>query len=144
MVADDFVLPDPRQEHDRPIVGVADRTEETVVFAHITEADERRGGQRRKGVAVGRLAGGLLTGSVWSRRWARVLAKRFGVQVARELGDLDQASRDNHIYVGMSRARNHCVIVAPKGGLRKRLTAPAAPAGVAHTPWWTSARPGSS
>jgi superfamily I DNA/RNA helicase len=31
-----------------------------------------------------------------------------------ELGDLDQESRDNQIYVGMSRARNHCVIVAPK------------------------------
>jgi hypothetical protein len=28
--------------------------------------------------------------------------------------NLDQESRDNQIYVGMSRARNHCVIVAPK------------------------------
>ena len=26
----------------------------------------------------------------------------------------DQESRNNQIYVGMSRARNHCVIVAPK------------------------------
>jgi superfamily I DNA/RNA helicase len=36
------------------------------------------------------------------------------VVVLCELGDLDPQSRDNQIYVGMSRARNHCVIVAPK------------------------------
>jgi superfamily I DNA/RNA helicase len=37
------------------------------------------------------------------------------VVVLCELGDLDEESRDNQLYVGMSRARNHCVIVAPKG-----------------------------
>ena len=37
------------------------------------------------------------------------------VVVLCELGDLDDESRDNQIYVGMSRARNHCVIVAPSG-----------------------------
>jgi hypothetical protein len=36
------------------------------------------------------------------------------VVVLCELGDLDEESRDNQLYVGMSRARNHCVIVAPK------------------------------
>ena len=30
-----------------------------------------------------------------------------------ELDDLDDESRDNQLYVGISRARNHCVIVAP-------------------------------
>jgi len=35
------------------------------------------------------------------------------VVVLCELGDLDDESRDNQLYVGMSRARNHCVIVAP-------------------------------
>lgn len=35
------------------------------------------------------------------------------VVVLCELGDLDAQSRDNQLYVGMSRARNHCVIVAP-------------------------------
>ena len=38
------------------------------------------------------------------------------VVVLCELGDLDETSRDNQIYVGMSRARNHCVIVAPQAG----------------------------
>lgn len=37
------------------------------------------------------------------------------VVVICELGDLDEESRDNQLYVGMSRARNHCVILAPKG-----------------------------
>ncbi len=36
------------------------------------------------------------------------------VVVLCELDNLDEASRDNQIYVGMSRARNHCVIVAPQ------------------------------
>jgi len=36
------------------------------------------------------------------------------VVVLCELGDLDAQSRDNQLYVGLSRARNHCVIVAPK------------------------------
>ena len=36
------------------------------------------------------------------------------VVVLCELGDLDPESRDNQLYVGMSRARNHCVIVAPQ------------------------------
>ncbi|MEJ7784667.1 MAG: ATP-binding domain-containing protein [Solirubrobacteraceae bacterium] len=36
------------------------------------------------------------------------------VVVLCELGDLDDESRDNQLYVGMSRARNHCVIVAPR------------------------------
>jgi hypothetical protein len=35
------------------------------------------------------------------------------VVVLCELGDLDEESRDNQLYVGISRARNHCVIVAP-------------------------------
>ena len=30
-----------------------------------------------------------------------------------ELEDLDDATRDQQLYVGLSRARNHCVIVAP-------------------------------
>jgi len=30
-----------------------------------------------------------------------------------ELEDLDGESEDDQLYVGMSRARNHCVIVAP-------------------------------
>jgi superfamily I DNA/RNA helicase len=30
-----------------------------------------------------------------------------------ELEDLDGATRDSQIYVGMSRARNHCIVVAP-------------------------------
>lgn len=38
------------------------------------------------------------------------------VVVLCELGDLDAESRDHQLYVGMSRARNHCVIVAPKAG----------------------------
>jgi hypothetical protein len=35
------------------------------------------------------------------------------VVVLCELEDLDPATRDAQLYVGMSRARNHCVIVAP-------------------------------
>jgi hypothetical protein len=31
-----------------------------------------------------------------------------------ELGDLDDDSRDQQLYVGLSRARNHCVIVSPQ------------------------------
>jgi hypothetical protein len=31
-----------------------------------------------------------------------------------ELGDLDDDSRDQQLYVGLSRARNHCVVVAPQ------------------------------
>jgi hypothetical protein len=38
------------------------------------------------------------------------------VVVLCELGDLDAQSRDNQLYVGLSRARNHCVIVAPPAG----------------------------
>jgi NAD(P)-dependent dehydrogenase (short-subunit alcohol dehydrogenase family) len=38
------------------------------------------------------------------------------VVVLCELGDLDDESRDNQLYVGMSRARNHCVVVAPRAG----------------------------
>ena len=38
------------------------------------------------------------------------------VVVLCELGDLDEQSRDNQLYVGLSRARNHCVIVAPPAG----------------------------
>ena len=30
-----------------------------------------------------------------------------------ELEDLDEETRDQQLYVGMSRARNHCVVVAP-------------------------------
>lgn len=36
------------------------------------------------------------------------------VVVLCELEDLDQASRDQQLYVGLSRARNHCVVVAPR------------------------------
>jgi hypothetical protein len=35
------------------------------------------------------------------------------VVVLCELEDLDEETRDQQLYVGMSRARNHCVIVAP-------------------------------
>jgi ATP-dependent exoDNAse (exonuclease V) beta subunit len=35
------------------------------------------------------------------------------VVVLCELEDLDEATRNQQLYVGMSRARNHCVIVAP-------------------------------
>jgi hypothetical protein len=35
------------------------------------------------------------------------------VVVLCELEDIDDATRDAQLYVGMSRARNHCVIVAP-------------------------------
>lgn len=35
------------------------------------------------------------------------------VVVLCELDNLDAASRDNQLYVGLSRARNHCVILAP-------------------------------
>ena len=34
-------------------------------------------------------------------------------EVLCELEDLDEATRDRQLYVGMSRARNHCVVVAP-------------------------------
>ncbi len=37
------------------------------------------------------------------------------VVVLCELDNLDDESRDNQIYVGMSRAKNHCVVVAPRG-----------------------------
>ena len=30
-----------------------------------------------------------------------------------ELEGLDDATREQQLYVGLSRARNHCVIVAP-------------------------------
>lgn len=33
-----------------------------------------------------------------------------------DLEDLDDASRAQQLYVGLSRARNHCVIVAPPAG----------------------------
>jgi hypothetical protein len=33
-----------------------------------------------------------------------------------ELEDLDDATLDQQLYVGLSRARNHCVIVAPPIG----------------------------
>ena len=36
------------------------------------------------------------------------------VVVLCELEDLDDATRDSQIYVGMSRARNHCIVVAPE------------------------------
>ena len=39
--------------------------------------------------------------------------RHIPVVVLCELDNLDQDSRNNQIYVGMSRARNHCVIVAP-------------------------------
>ena len=35
------------------------------------------------------------------------------VVVLCELEDLDEATRNQQLYVGMSRARNHCLIVAP-------------------------------
>lgn len=35
-----------------------------------------------------------------------------------ELEDLDQATYAHQLYVGLSRARNHCVIVAPPAGAR--------------------------
>ena len=35
------------------------------------------------------------------------------VVVLCELEDLDEATRDQQLYVGISRARNHCVVVAP-------------------------------
>jgi hypothetical protein len=35
------------------------------------------------------------------------------VVIMTELEDLDDATRDQQLYVGLSRARNHCVIVAP-------------------------------
>ena len=40
------------------------------------------------------------------------------VVVLCELEDLDRESRDQQLYVGVSRARNHCVIVAPKTAAR--------------------------
>ena len=36
------------------------------------------------------------------------------VVVLCELGDLDDETRNRQLYVGMSRARNHCVVVAPQ------------------------------
>jgi hypothetical protein len=36
------------------------------------------------------------------------------VVVLCELDNLDEQSRDSQLYVGLSRARNHCVVVAPK------------------------------
>jgi superfamily I DNA/RNA helicase len=36
------------------------------------------------------------------------------VVVLCELEDLDDATIDQQLYVGISRARNHCVIVAPQ------------------------------
>ena len=36
------------------------------------------------------------------------------VVVLCELEDLDEESRDQQLYVALSRARNHCVVVAPK------------------------------
>jgi len=36
------------------------------------------------------------------------------VVVLCELEDLDEESRDHQLYVALSRARNHCVVVAPK------------------------------
>ncbi len=38
------------------------------------------------------------------------------VVVLCELDNLDAESRDHQIYVGMSRARNHCVVVGPQAG----------------------------
>jgi hypothetical protein len=35
------------------------------------------------------------------------------IVVLTELGDLPDAAREQQIYVGLSRARNHCLIVAP-------------------------------
>jgi hypothetical protein len=35
------------------------------------------------------------------------------VVILTELEDLDDATRDQQLYVGLSRARNHCVVVAP-------------------------------
>ena len=34
--------------------------------------------------------------------------------VLSELEDLDQATQDKQLYVGLSRAVNHCVVVAPR------------------------------
>ena len=36
------------------------------------------------------------------------------VVILTELEDLDDATREQQLYVGLSRARNHCVIVAPE------------------------------
>ena len=36
------------------------------------------------------------------------------VVVLSELEDLDQATQDKQLYVGLSRAVNHCVVVAPR------------------------------
>jgi superfamily I DNA/RNA helicase len=36
------------------------------------------------------------------------------VVVLCELEDLDEDTRDQQLYVGMSRAKNHCVVVVPK------------------------------
>jgi superfamily I DNA/RNA helicase len=36
------------------------------------------------------------------------------VVVLCELEDLPSDSRDAQLYVGMSRARNHCVVIAPR------------------------------
>ena len=38
------------------------------------------------------------------------------VVVLCELEDIDERTRDMQLYVGMSRARTHCVIVAPPAG----------------------------
>ncbi|WP_372792103.1 ATP-binding domain-containing protein [Paraconexibacter sp.] len=38
------------------------------------------------------------------------------VVVMCEMEDLDSSSMDHQLYVGMSRARNHVVLVAPAGG----------------------------
>ena len=35
------------------------------------------------------------------------------VVVLCELDNLDDETRDSQLYVGLSRARNHCVVVAP-------------------------------
>ena len=35
------------------------------------------------------------------------------VVVLCELEDLDEATRDQQLYVGISRARNHCIVLAP-------------------------------
>jgi hypothetical protein len=40
-----------------------------------------------------------------------------------ELEDLDGGSEDDQLYVGMSRARNHCVIVAPRARSRSAADA---------------------
>ena len=66
-----------------------------------------------------------LAGQLWEDKPpARGSAVRFSsirgfkglespVVVLCELDDIDQATRDQQLYVGMSRAKNHCVIVAP-------------------------------